>query len=221
MRAVQIAVLARAAVPGAAKTRLIPLLGAQGAAALQSELTRRALRRAVASGAEVSLWIDGDADHAVRRLVNDLGVAVYPQPAGDLGDRMQAALLHASARGRAGIVIGTDCPAQSSADLVAAGARLADHDVVLQPALDGGYVLIGLQRPRPELFNGVPWGTGTVLATTRARIVGLGLRCAELPALPDLDRPEDVAHARAQGWIDGATNSDTRASCSDIPREKA
>jgi hypothetical protein len=202
MRAVEIAVLARAAVPGTAKTRLIPALGADGAAALQSDLTRRALRRAVATGAPVTLWLEGTADEAVRRLAGELGIAVRPQPAGDLGARMLAALRHASGSGRAGIVIGTDCPAQSSADLTAAGAGLADHDVVLQPACDGGYVLIGMRQPIAEVFDGVPWGTDAVLAATRARIERLGLRCAELPELPDLDRPEDVAHALAQGWID-------------------
>lgn len=202
MRTVEIAVLARAAVPGAAKTRLIPALGADGAAALQSELTLRALRRAAATGARVTLWIEGTADEAVRGLASELGIAVHPQPAGDLGARMLAALRHASACGCAGIVIGTDCPAQSSADLTAAGAGLTDHDVVLQPAHDGGYVLIGMRQPIDQVFEGVPWGTETVLAATRARIARLGLRCAELPALPDLDRPDEVAHALAQGWID-------------------
>ncbi len=201
MKGVQVAVLARAAVPGAAKTRLIPLLGADGAAALQSQLTQQALRRAAATRAPVTLWVVGEPDEPVRRLAGELGAAIHPQAEGDLGDRMLAALRHATAHGCAGIVIGTDCPAQTSHDLATAATLLVDHDVVLQPAHDGGYVLIGMQKPHAGLFERMRWGTDSVLSATRARIVRLGLNCAEMQALPDLDRPEDVKHALAQGWI--------------------
>jgi rSAM/selenodomain-associated transferase 1 len=202
MRGLQVAVLARAAIPGAAKTRLIPAVGAEGAAALQAHLTELALRRACATQQPVLLWLDGSADPSVTRLAHALGVEVRPQPDGDLGDRMLAALCHAKACDRQGIVIGTDCPAQSEADIAHAGALLADYDVVLQPADDGGYVMIGMAQPHPEVFAEMPWGTDAVLARTRERIRALGLRHAELPALPDLDRPEDIAVALAHGWID-------------------
>jgi rSAM/selenodomain-associated transferase 1 len=202
MRGLQVAVLARAAIPGAAKTRLIPAVGADGAAALQAHLTELALRRACATQQPVLLWLDGAADPSVTRLAQQLGVEVRPQPDGDLGDRMLAALCHAKACGRQGIVIGTDCPAQSEADIAHAGALLAEVDVVLQPADDGGYVMIGMAQPHPEIFAEMPWGTDAVLARTRERIRALGLRHAELPALPDLDRPEDIAVALAHGWID-------------------
>jgi uncharacterized protein len=202
MRGLQVAVLARAAIPGAAKTRLIPAVGAEGAAALQAHLTELALRRACATQQPVLLWLAGAADPSVTRLAHELGVEVRPQPVGDLGDRMLAALRHAQACDRRGIVIGTDCPAQSRADIEHAGALLTEHDVVLQPAHDGGYVMIGMARPRPEVFAEMPWGTDAVLAQTRERIRALGLRHAELPALPDLDRPEDLAVALARGWIE-------------------
>ncbi len=201
MPGLQVAVLARAAVPGAAKTRLIPAVGAEGAAALQAHLTELALRRACATREPVVLWLAGTADDSIQRLGQALDVEIRTQPAGDLGDRMLAALRHAQACNRCGIVIGTDCPAQTSADLERAGALLADYDVVLQPALDGGYVLIGMAQARHEIFAQMPWGTDAVLATTRARIRALGLRHAELRALPDLDRPEDIAVALEQGWI--------------------
>jgi rSAM/selenodomain-associated transferase 1 len=202
MRGLQVAVLARAAIPGAAKTRLIPAVGAEGAAALQAHLTELALRRACATQQSVRLWLAGAPDPSVTRLANELGVEVHPQPEGDLGDRMLAALRHAQACGRRGIVIGTDCPAQSEADIEHAGALLAEVDVVLQPADDGGYVMIGMAQPHPEVFARMPWGTDAVLEKTRERIRALGLRHAELPALPDLDRPEDIAVALARGWIE-------------------
>jgi hypothetical protein len=202
MRGLQVAVLARAAIPGAAKTRLIPAVGAEAAAALQAHLTELALRRACATQQPVVLWLAGAADPSVTRLARELGVEVRPQPDGDLGDRMLAALRHAEACDRNGIVIGTDCPAQSEADIQHAGALLAEVDVVLQPAHDGGYVMIGMARPCPEVFAEMPWGSDAVLAQTRERIRALGLRHAELPALPDLDRPEDIEVALARGWIE-------------------
>jgi len=202
MPGLQVAVLARAAVPGATKTRLIPTVGAEGAAALQAHLTELALRRACASRAQVVLWLAGVADDSLMGLTRELGVEVRPQPAGDLGDRMLAALRHAQACDRRGIVIGTDCPAQSSADIEHAGALLAEYDVVLQPALDGGYVLIGMAQPRHAIFATMPWGSDAVLATTRERLRSLRLRHKELRALPDLDRPEDIAVALENGWIE-------------------
>jgi rSAM/selenodomain-associated transferase 1 len=202
MPGTQVAVLARAAIPGAAKTRLIAAVGAAGAAALQAHLTELALRRACATQHQVLLWLAGTPGPAVVRLAHELDVEIRPQPDGDLGDRMLAALWHAEACDRRGIVIGTDCPAQSEADIEHAGALLAEYDVVLQPALDGGYVMIGMARPHPEVFAEIPWGTDAVLAKTRERIRALGLRHAELRALPDLDRPEDIAVALEHGWIE-------------------
>ena len=196
----QVAVLARAAVAGAAKTRLIAALGPQRAAALQAHLTQLALRRAVGSGAEVVLWIDGEPDPATLSVANELAIEVRAQPAGDLGRRMQAAF--ESSTGRATLVIGTDCPAQSAEHLVHAGKLLADHDVVLQPAHDGGYVLIGMKQPHHQFFRDIIWGSDSVLARTRQRAAALGLRCAELPPLHDLDRPDDLKLALANGWID-------------------
>jgi rSAM/selenodomain-associated transferase 1 len=198
----QVAILARAPVPGAAKTRLIPRLGEAGAAALQRQLIERALQRAAASGAEVVLWLAGMADAALVAATQRAGASMREQPAGDLGARMRAALAHAHANGRVAVVIGTDCPAQRPDDLLQARALLGQHDVVLQPAWDGGYVLIALARPQPALFEDVQWGSDAVLATTRARIEALGLSSVELRGLPDLDRPADLDLAVARGWVD-------------------
>jgi rSAM/selenodomain-associated transferase 1 len=197
-------VLARAAVPGAAKTRLVPALGAERAAALQRHLTELALRRIQAAGAAAELWIAGAIDAATRELAATYQAKLHQQPEGDLGVRMLAALGDAHRHGRPGLLIGTDCPAQQPSDLEQAWGLLESHDVVLQPALDGGYVMIGAVEPHPALFHDVRWGSDTVLAETRSRCAALALRCAELRPLPDLDRPDDMALALTRGWIDQA-----------------
>jgi rSAM/selenodomain-associated transferase 1 len=205
MASVQIAVLARAAVAGAAKTRLIPALGADGAAALQAALTVQALHRASATGLRIVLWVAGTPDDGLRRECAALQLAWRPQPSGDLGDRMLAAVAHAHATGAACLVIGTDCPAQTPADLLHAAALLDTHDVVLQPAHDGGYVLIGMRQPRPQLFSQMPWGGDTICAQTLAACRRFGLQVAQLRPLPDLDRPADLAQAIAAGAIAAGT----------------
>jgi hypothetical protein len=201
--AASIAVFARSPVPGQAKTRLIPLLGADGAARLQRQLMRQALAKASAvagpAAARVSLWIAGDVAHpSVQDCARDFGVDVHAQAGADLGARMSNAF--SVLRGRC-VLIGTDCPALTPDDLRTALAALAGADVVVQPADDGGYVLIGLRAPQPRLFEAIDWGTASVMASTRQRIRELDLAVHELPMRPDLDTPADYAHALAAGWI--------------------
>jgi hypothetical protein len=186
---VGIAILARAPIPGEAKTRLIPALGAEGAARLQGWMLQRAVAtaRAAAIG-PVALWCAGDPGHA------DLlrcGVALHRQPAGDLGARMLAA--QGPSPGAAGtLVIGTDCPAMTAAHLRQSAAALHTHDAVVIPAEDGGYVLIGMRTPAPEAFAGIDWGSARVMAQTRQRLAALGWRWAEPADLWDVDRAADV-----------------------------
>jgi hypothetical protein len=198
---VDIAVFARAPVAGQAKTRLIPLLGADGAAALQRRLTERTLATARAvPGARITLWVTGDAAHPfVAAAARRFGAAIVEQQGSDLGARMNHAFESA---GVPLVLIGTDCPQLSSDDLTSAAVALRTHDVVLQPATDGGYVLIGLARPQPPLFESIEWGGPQVLRQTRERIDALGLRCALRPPLPDLDTPDDLRRALAAGWLD-------------------
>jgi len=198
--AVNIAVFARAPVAGQTKTRLIPLLGAEGAAALQRRLIERTLATAGAvAGARVTLWVSGDAAHPfVVEAARRFGAAIAEQRGADLGARMNHAFESA---GAPLVLIGTDCPQLSAGDLAGAAAALASHDVVLQPATDGGYVLIGLARPQPPLFESIDWGGPQVLRQTRGRIDALGLRCALRPTLDDLDTPADLQRALAAGWI--------------------
>jgi rSAM/selenodomain-associated transferase 1 len=199
---VDIAVFARAPIAGQAKTRLIPRLGAAGAARLQRQLTERALARACAvRGARVTLWTTAD-DADTRALAQAARAPIRLQHGNDLGARMANAFAATLAGERPMLLIGTDCPAQTAAELEAALAALRQADAVIQPAEDGGYVLIGMSRFHPALFEQVAWGSATVLATTRARAVEHRLRLAELPMSWDLDRGEDLDRAVALGLVD-------------------
>jgi len=192
VNSVAIAIMAKTPVPGLTKTRLIPSIGAHAAAILQERLTERTVvtARAAAVGA-VTLWCAPDPSHpSFRDLVTRHAVTLKRQPNGDLGARMLAAM---AASWHPTLVIGTDCPAFTAEHLCAAAHALRDADVVLIPAEDGGYVLIGARVAHPQLFSGIAWGTPKVLAETRARIAALGLTCRELPALWDLDTEADLA----------------------------
>ncbi len=189
---VAIAVLAKAPIPGMAKTRLIPSIGAHAAAVLQERLTERAVETAVAADiGPVTLWCAPDLMRvSFQDLAAQFPIVLKQQPDGDLGTRMLGAL--AAAQGPV-LVIGTDCPAFTAEILRAAAKALQQADVVLIPAEDGGYVLIGARAVHPELFSGIAWGTAAVMQETRARIATLGLNVVELPALWDVDSEDDLA----------------------------
>lgn len=178
---VAVLVFAREPIPGRAKTRLIPRLGAFQAARLHARLAARAMRTATAAACgPVEL-------HLAAR-----------QHGADLGERMYHALCGALRRHRAAILIGTDCPALRPADLRRAARLLAGGcDAVLTPAEDGGYVLIGVRRVSPRIFAGVEWGGAEVCAATAARLDSLAYRWRALRMLWDVDRPEDLERLRA------------------------
>jgi hypothetical protein len=197
----EIAVLAKAPLPGLAKTRLVPRLGAAGAARLQAALIDRAVRTALAAGlGPVTLWCTPDDRHpAFVALAGREPVRLRPQEGTDLGARMAHAMGEHLARGPV-LLIGTDCPALTAEAVRSAAARLADGaDAVLLPAEDGGYVLIGLAAPHPGLFRGVSWGSGRVMDETRERLRALGLRWSEPATFWDVDRPDDVDRLRSIG----------------------
>jgi rSAM/selenodomain-associated transferase 1 len=190
---VSIAILAKAPIPGLAKTRLIPTIGAHAAAVLQERLTERTVTTALAANiGPVTLWCAPDSTHSTfLRLVARLRITLKPQPQGDLGARMLAA---AAACSGPVLVIGTDCPALTEVHLRGAANDLRDGtDVILIPADDGGYVLIGTRSEQPALFAGIAWGTKTVLAETRARIIENCLVLTERPPLWDVDTESDLA----------------------------
>jgi hypothetical protein len=179
---VAVLVFSRRAVPGRVKTRLVPRLGEWGAARLHARLTRHALRiAAAASCGPVELH-----DTAKQR-------------GADLGERMHRALARALRHHRGAIVIGSDCPELRPADLARAARWLAGGcDVVLAPAEDGGYVLIGARRISPRLFSDIAWGRPEVYETTVQRLDRLGYRWRALRRLWDVDRPEDLERLR---WL--------------------
>lgn len=199
----RILVFARAPRPGACKTRLIPALGAHGAARLHRRLALRTLLAAVSAGAEVELWCaPGPQDAFFQACRRELGVRLRRQPRGDLGQRMARALAGALREGAPGaVLVGSDCPALSAADLVNALAALHRHDQVLTPSGDGGYVLIGARRLEPRALAGIRWSSGRELAQTRRRLARLGFSIAELPARRDLDTPGDYRRARRHGLV--------------------
>ncbi len=186
---------AREPASGQVKTRLIPALGPEGATRLYRTLLGVALEAAVGvPRIRRELWCaGGPSDGGIcSELAGVYRMTLRSQPAGDLGERMGGALAEALTQSERAVLIGSDCPEYSPAYLASAFAALDGEEVVLGPAADGGYVLIGLRRMAPELFAGIPWGTDRVLARTRAALRGLGWTWAELPTLRDLDRPEDL-----------------------------
>lgn len=190
---VALAILAKAPVPGLAKTRLVPALGVDGAAALQHRLTVRAVETAAAANVgPLRLWATPDTAHpSFATLAARLPLVLTRQPEGDLGARMLAAF--AAANGPA-LVIGTDCPALAPAHLRDCAAALRDGiEVVAIPAEDGGYVLIGMRRPIPALFCAMPWGSTDVMAETRRRLARGGHAWREPARLWDVDHPADLA----------------------------
>ena len=196
---VAVAVLAKAPIAGFAKTRLIPVLGADGAARLQERLIVRAVTTACdASIGPVMLWATPDQSHpAFQAIAARRDIALASQADGDLGARMLAAITAASGPA---LVIGTDCPALTATHLRAAADVLrGGTDVVVLPAEDGGYVLIGMRSPQPALFSDMCWSTPRVMDDTRARLRTLGLTWREPTTLWDVDVPADLARLKDIG----------------------
>ena len=180
-----IAMFARYPTPGAAKTRLIPTLGPDGAAALHHKLVELTLGAVRASGLPFEVRTTGAPPEAFVDWLGD-DVPLVPQGDGDLGARLARV-------GAPMLLIGSDCPDLRAAHLVAAAKALETAPAVLGPAGDGGYWLLGLARTMPQCFDAMPWGTADVAAQTRARLAGLGAHPIELETLHDCDRPEDLA----------------------------
>ncbi|MDF1578795.1 MAG: TIGR04282 family arsenosugar biosynthesis glycosyltransferase [Desulfurivibrionaceae bacterium] len=181
---------------GRVKTRLIPALGPLGAAGLQQRMTEDTLRIAEEAAAENRLdleirYVGGDPG----RMADWLGThrSYCGQGSGDLGEKMTRAFADAFQNHYHQVMlIGADCPALTPRTLADGFAVLLEHELVLGPASDGGYYLIGLTRPCPELFRRQPWGGNVLLSATIVAARKLGLKLYLLEELADVDRPEDL-----------------------------
>jgi uncharacterized protein len=190
--------------PGATKTRLIPALGAAGAAKLHRQMTERVLKQARALRQQLEIEIavhydGGDLQQMVDWLGTDL--SYQSQGEGDLGLRMARSISTACESGSDRVVlIGTDCPDITTELLAQAFADLQTRDLVLGAAVDGGYYLIGMCRPQPELFTGIEWSSERVWQQTIEIATKLNLSISLAPKLADIDRPEDLALILGRGW---------------------
>ena len=196
----RIVIFAKAPQAGLVKTRLIPALGAQGAAALARRMLDHSLQQALAArvGPVELCMSPAPDDPAWQGIDLPNAVARSAQGEGDLGQRMASAVQRVTTQHRQPVLLmGSDCPGLTAAHLSEAAAQLAQHEAVLLPVADGGYVLIGLKAPCPELFANMPWSTSAVADQTLRRMAALGLRVWLGPQLNDIDEPADLAHLPA------------------------
>ena len=194
--------MARWPAPGRCKSRLAAGIGSRRAAAVQRELclhtcavARQAQRRLAFA---LVLAAQGPGPRALARWAAELGCdGAVAQGRGSLGVRLQRQLLRARRRGAGKVVlVGSDLPGLEAADLEQAFRALDRAPLVLGPAADGGYWLIGLDGSWPQLFSGIPWGSARVLEHTSGAAARLGLQPRWLSCRHDLDRPADLASWR-------------------------
>ncbi len=183
----RLVLFARFPEPGKAKTRLIPALGADGAAKLHARLVERSVAVLGAVNRNVELHYTGGSSPAFAAWLGD-DIVLVPQVDGDLGDRLLAAMNPLPV-----IFFGADVPDLATEIVAAAISALQTHEVVIGPAEDGGYYLIGMRQPMPFLFENMPWGSEQVFAKTCERLEQRGIAAALLEPLHDCDRPEDLA----------------------------
>lgn len=200
---VAIIIFAKAPRAGLAKTRLIPALGAGGAARLAGRMLEHAVQQALETGVEhIELCVTPDASHpAFQALAGQYGerLAFSQQGEGDLGARMYGALARTLRDHDRVLLMGTDAPALTAHVLSRANQALLEHDAVFVPAMDGGYAMAGLRQAHEPLFSNMPWSTPAVMPETRQRLRALGCSWHELPAVADIDEPADIIHV-PEGW---------------------
>lgn len=183
--------------PGKTKTRLIPALGAEGAATLQRKMTEDTLAEVkklqTFYPVSVEVHFAGGNEQLMQGWLGST-ITYHRQSGGDIGCRMASAFQASFEAGmNAVVIIGIDCPDLNAQLIAQAFQTLRQYDLVLGPAQDGGYYLIGLRRSIPELFTGIHWSTAEVLQKTLGIAQRLKLSVAQLPILRDVDRPEDLS----------------------------
>lgn len=187
-----LAQLSKAPILGRVKTRMQPTLSVQQSVSLHKALTEHTIK-SLASSHKYShhLWIDEDNEFFLA-LEQRYSTTVFKQTKGDLGTRLDA--ISKNYADQTHVLIGSDCPFITKLLVEEILARLSceQTDLVMVPAKDGGYVCLALKKYSPELFKGIAWGTEHVAEQTLARAAGLGLKVEQMPALNDIDRPEDL-----------------------------
>jgi rSAM/selenodomain-associated transferase 2/rSAM/selenodomain-associated transferase 1 len=203
-----ISIMAKAPIAGFAKTRLIPLMGAWGAARVQRQFIAQTICAAQqARIGAITLWCAADTQQRYFRALQKLqSTACEAQVGRDLGERMRRCAEHHFSQAEAAplLIIGTDCPLLSPGRLQEAARSLAHSDACLIPAEDGGYVLLGLKKMIPEVFSNIDWSTSRVMSQTQERLAQAGASLAVLPELWDIDEPHDW-----QRWQSMYTNEAT------------
>ncbi|HYX36226.1 MAG TPA: TIGR04282 family arsenosugar biosynthesis glycosyltransferase [Oligoflexus sp.] len=198
MSKTRIIIFAKAPVPGFAKTRLIPALGAEGAAELARRMLLLAMEQALQSGAtDVELCATPSIqDPSWDGLHLTYPIKFTEQGTGDLGERLARAASRACAAGAHVLLIGTDCPDLNARTLQQAIAALDRNESVMIPTFDGGYALLGFKSFDPSLFENIHWSTSSVACETQARIKALAWTLELLPMLHDIDEPDDLQWLR-------------------------
>ena len=188
--------MTKAPEPGLVKTRLIPLLGAEAAAGFYASLVHDCLDKTVTADlCPVDVWCSPATDHHFfKDCLERYHIELHVQVQGDLGLRMSSAIQVTLQSAEYTVLIGADCPSLTIDDIdTAVNALKQGADVVLGPAEDGGYYLIGMNTHHGELFEGIPWSTPEVFPTTVDRLQKLGLTLHTLPRRRDIDTADDFA----------------------------
>lgn len=195
MKDTTLIIFAKAPMPGQTMTRLIPEIGVTGAVNLHRTFVLHTLQTATKTRFDsIQLWCTPSPNHPfILECTRIFDISLHTQQGADLGERMKHAFDTALQQSKSVILIGTDCPTltvdtlENAADILFQGM-----DSVVAPAMDGGYVLLGLTHSSPDLFDMVPWGKDTVMQITRERLKKLGWNWHELAEHRDIDRPEDL-----------------------------
>ncbi|RMH15720.1 MAG: glycosyltransferase [Gammaproteobacteria bacterium] len=184
-------IFAKAPVAGKVKTRLLPILDANTAAAFHQTLVESTLLRL--KGFSCQLWCAPDPHHSFfRHCREQFGIPLFAQGSGDLGEKMQQALETTLSHHERALLIGSDCPGLTAEYIQQAMDGLEDSPAVITPTEDGGFCLIGLRGTFPSgLFDGIDWGSDRVMEQLRQNLRQRQQSWQELPKLWDIDRPED------------------------------
>lgn len=203
----QLLVFTKAPVLGQAKTRMQPQLPAEFSLALHTQLVNYVLSNwSQANICPLTLYLAGESSLFAEVFPQWQSLPLRLQQGRELGERMYLAAKEQLEKNQAVILVGTDCPFIDGAYLNKACKALAEHDVVIGPASDGGYVLLAFKSCYKELFEGIAWGSESVFAETCKKIENLNLDYTLLPELDDIDRPEDLPELKPLSDFRGLLN---------------